>query len=92
MTGTPAGRSKPIRLSVHARGYFTRRGFTEAEVEDTIRIAAWRPARANRLEAAHEFPYGTVWNGVIYATKRVRAIFVEEPTEIVVVTVYTYFY
>lgn len=92
MTGIPAGGSTPIRLSAHARGYRSRRGFTEAEVERTIRTASGRPARSGRLEAAMDFPYGAVWNGVFYTTKRVRPIFVEEPDEIVVVTVYTYFF
>ena len=39
------------------------------------------------------YPSGRgTWNGVFYATKRVRPIFVEEVAEIVVVTVYTYFF
>ena len=38
------------------------------------------------------FPYSNEWNGKIYETKQVQPIFVDEPTEIVVVTVYTYFF
>lgn len=33
---TMASRDKPIRFSAHASGYRERRGFTEAEVEETI--------------------------------------------------------
>jgi hypothetical protein len=84
--------SKPIRLSRHAHGYLDRRGFTQAEVEETIRTGPWMLARDGRYEASKEFPYHAVWNGVSYATKRIRAIFIEEPTEIVVVTVYTYYF
>lgn len=83
---------KPIRLSVHARGHMARRGFTEAEVEETIRLGGWLPTGVSRWEAAKEFHFNTVWNGRVYATKRVRPIFVETATEIVVVTVYTYFF
>jgi hypothetical protein len=86
------GTTKPIRLSGHAQGYLSRRGFTETEVADTIRSATWRPTWAGRWEASREFPYNALWNGTHYATKRVRPIFVEEATEIVVVTVYTYFF
>ena len=86
------GTAKPVRLSTHARGYLSRRGFTEAEVCDAIRSAIWRPTRGGRWEASREFPFHAVWNGTPYANKRVRAIFVEEATEIVVVTVYTYFF
>jgi hypothetical protein len=87
-----AATTKPIRISDHARGYLVRRGFTEAEVEETIRTCSWQPAKGGRLEAIKDFPYQALWNGTFYATKRVRPIFVEEPTEIVVVTVYTYFF
>ena len=87
-----APRDKQIRLSLHASGYLERRGFTEAEVDETIRDSDWLPTRQDRLEAAKDFPYDGEWNGRHYSTKRVRAIFVEEADEIVVVTIYTYFY
>lgn len=89
---TNAPREKPIRLSRHALDYRDRRGFTEAEVIAAIRKAAWQPARGNRLEAAMDFAFASEWNGRHYANKRVRAILVDEPDEIVVVTVYTYFF
>jgi len=38
------------------------------------------------------FFYGKDWNGTFYPTKQVRPIFVDEPDEIVVVTVYTYYF
>jgi hypothetical protein len=38
------------------------------------------------------FSYDKEWNGKFYATKHVRPVFVEEATEIVVVTVYTYYF
>ena len=84
--------SNPIRLSVHASSYISKRGFTEEEVKETIRIGEWKPAELQRLEAVMDFPYAKEWNGVYYATKRVRPIFVEETTEIVVVTAYTYYF
>jgi hypothetical protein len=42
--------NKPIRLSAHALGYTTRRGFTVSEVEESIRSSTWRPADLGRLE------------------------------------------
>jgi len=83
---------KPIRLSKHAIGYVTKRGFTVAEVEEAIRTSAWQPADLGRLECSKDFPFGQVWNGKHYATKQVRPVFVEETAEIVVVTVYTYYF
>jgi hypothetical protein len=83
---------KPIRLSQHALSYIPKRGFTIAEVEATIRNSVWGYADAQRLECQQDFPYNQDWNGKTYATKRVRPIFVENSTEIVVITVYTYFF
>jgi hypothetical protein len=83
---------KPICLTAHAQGYLSRRGFTVTEVEDAIRTGKWRSTSHGRQETSKEFAYGRDWNGTGYATKRVRPIFVEEATEIVVITVYTYFF
>ncbi len=70
----------------------TRRGFTVAEVEEAIRTMPWQPAELERLECRKDFAYGKEWNGKLYTTKQVRPIFVEEASEIVVVTVYTYYF
>ena len=85
---------KPIRFSAHALGYAEKRGYASEEVEDTIRTSAWKPAEwgIGRQECSKEFAFGRYWNGKLYALKRVRPIFAEETIEIVVVTVYTYYY
>jgi hypothetical protein len=83
---------KPIRLSGHALSYMDRRGFSLQEVEEAIRTAPWTPAEFGRLECLKDFSFGRAWNGVVYAIKRVRPIFVEESDELVVVTVYTYYF
>jgi Domain of unknown function (DUF4258) len=83
---------KSIRLSDHASRYLSKRGFTAAEVKETIRTAAWEPAELGRRECRRDFAYGKEWNGKVYATKQVRPVFVEEAAEIVVVTVYTYYF
>ena len=83
---------KPIRLSQHALGYTTKRGFTIAEVEEAIRSSSWELVEDNRLQCRKDFPFDKEWNGKVYATKRVRPIFIEKDTEIVVITVYTYYF
>ena len=70
----------------------TRRGFTVPEVEEAIGTITWQPAELGRLECRKNFAYGKEWNGRVYTTKQVRPIFVEEASEIVVVTVYTYYF
>jgi hypothetical protein len=83
---------KPIRLSEHALRYTSKRGFTIPEIEETIRTSPWMPAELGRLDCRRNFPYGKEWNGKVYATKQVRPIFVEEVGEIVVITVYIYYF
>ena len=83
---------KPIRLSGHAVSYFFRRGFTKEEVETTIRGTRWEPAEQGRFECRKNFPFGQEWNGKAYSFKQLRPIFVEDENEIVVVTVYVYYY
>jgi hypothetical protein len=83
---------KPIRLSAHALGHTTRRGFTIGEVEQAIRTQLWEPAPLGRFECRMDLAFRREWNGKFYSTKQVRPIFVDEESEIVVVTVYTYFY
>ena len=83
---------KPIRLSRHAQEQLSYRGTTAEEVEEAIRTADWGPAELGRLDCRKDFPFGREWNGTVYGIKQVRPIFVEEDDEIVVVTVYTYYF
>ncbi len=83
---------KPIRLSGHARQQLASRGVEEQEIAEAIRTAEWAPAELGRLECRKDFPFGHEWNKKVYATKQVRPIFVEEADEIVVVTVYAYYF
>jgi len=60
-------------------------------VIDAIESVPWTAAEQGRLECRQAFPYHREWNGRHYAVKTVRPIFVNEPAEIVVVTVYVYY-
>jgi hypothetical protein len=84
--------TKPVRLSGHARGQLARRGISEDEGIEAIRTSSWQPAELGRLECRKDFSYEREWNGKFYKTKQVRPIFVEETDEIVVVTVYSYYF
>lgn len=83
---------KPVRLTAHAAAYAEKRGFSAAEVEEAIREEEWAPAERGRLQCRRDFPFNEVWNGKRYGTKQVCPIFVQEADEIVVVTVYTYYF
>ncbi len=83
---------KPIRLSGHAYDQLARRGVEEDEVLSAIRSAAWQTAERGRLECRQNFTYAREWNGKFYQTKQVRPVFVEEDDEIVVITIYSYYF
>lgn len=83
---------KPIRLSGHARGQLGFRGATEAEVVEAIRTEPWQRAELGRLECSKRSSFDAIWNGTRYAIKKDRPIFVEEDKEIVVVTIYVYYF
>jgi hypothetical protein len=83
---------KPIRLTGHARDQLAYRGVTEFEVNDAIRTSEWNPAEMDRLECRKNYAYAKDWNGKLYLTKQVRPIFVDKPDEIVVVTIYSYYF
>ena len=83
---------KRIRLSAHALSYEEKRGFNQADVVEAIRTCPWEPAELGRSQCRKEFPFGKDWNGKPYATRQVRPVFVEKEEEILVVTVYTYYY
>ena len=84
--------AKPIRLTGHARGQLSFRGATETDVLAAIRTSPWQPAELGRLECRKDFAFNAEWNRCRYATRQVRPIFVDEPDEIVVVTVYVYYF
>lgn len=92
MTAKEFSHRVPIRLSAHAAGYMAKRGFTADEVEQAIRKGSRESAELGRLETKLDFPFRGLWNGRYFETKQVRPIFVEESNEILVVTVYTYYF
>lgn len=49
---------KPIRLSGHALSYTEKRGYTIAEVEETIQTSPWEPAELGRLQCWKNFAFG----------------------------------
>ncbi len=83
---------KPIRLSKHASERCLSRGATTQEVEQAIREGMKESVKANRHSSKMNFAYNDYWGGVFYSVKQVVPIFVEEAEEIVVITVYTYYF
>jgi hypothetical protein len=83
---------KPIRLSYHAKMQLSYRGAAEKEVFEAIQTSNWQPSELDRFECRKDFKFNDNWNKKYYKTKQVRPIFAEEENEIVVVTVYVYYF
>lgn len=83
---------KSIRLSGHAVSKLTLRGGVEEEVITAIREAKWEGAKQNRLQCRKSYPCGKLWNGKMYNTKQVKAIFEDRENEIFVNTVYVFYF
>jgi len=84
---------KPIYFSQHALGRMMARGATAGEVTAAIEAAQWQPAQQGRFEVHKTFPFGqpSPVNQQVYPFKTIHAIFVEEQTRIVVITVLVYY-
>ena len=70
------------------------RGATTAEVERAIRDETWQPAQRGKWSAVCHIVFNAVSpvNGKRYAYKKIEAVFANEPTSIVVVTVKVYYH
>ena len=70
---------KPVRLTLHAREQCEERGAREA-------------AKRGRFMYRQNFQYDAAWQGKLYAIKQVAPVVVEPQNEIIVVTVYTFYF
>jgi hypothetical protein len=83
---------KPIRLSNHALIQCKERGVSIDEVIETIRNGIPEPAKKNRIQCRQNFQYNDFWFDSFYPIKQVSPVFVDEEFEIVVVTVFSYYF
>ena len=83
---------KPIRLTKHAREQASERGTNEAEVKEAITKGSREPAKHGRELCRYNFRFGKNWQGKHYPIKQVAPVIQEEPNEIVVITVYTFYF
>jgi hypothetical protein len=83
---------KPIQFDGHTLSRMALRGANADEVMAAIRESKWEGARKKRLQCKKSFHYGKEWNGKTYNTKQVKVIFEELETEIIVDTVYVFYF
>ncbi|MHB8653427.1 MAG: DUF4258 domain-containing protein [Terriglobia bacterium] len=83
---------KPIRLTTHAVEQLAERGASEAEVQEAVQRGVREPAKRGRFMYRLNFQYDSEWQGRFYAIKQVAPVVVEAQNEVVVVTVYTFYF
>jgi len=83
---------KPIHLTKHALEQCFERGATESEVREAVQQGSREPAKYGRKLCRYNFAYNDSWQGNFYAIKQVAPVIKEEQEEIVVITVYTFYF
>jgi Domain of unknown function (DUF4258) len=83
---------KPIRLTKHAQEQAAERGATAAEVREAIEKGSREPAKHGREMCRYNFAFNRFWQGKHYLIKQVAPVVKDEATEIVVITVYTFYF
>jgi predicted secreted protein len=83
---------KPVRLTTHARLQCAERGTNQQEVEQAVREGACEPAKRDRMLCRFNFAFNSDWQDNHYAVKQVAPVTKEEADEIVVVTVYVFYF
>ncbi len=83
---------KPVRLTKHALEQCAERGTNKVEVTWAIEHGAREPAKQGRMLCRFNFPYNDLWQGKPYAIKQVAPVIKETSHEIVVITVYTFYF
>jgi hypothetical protein len=83
---------KPIRLTKHAQEQSAERGATVAEVRAAINKGSREPAKHGREMYRYNFAFNRFWQGKKYPVKQVAPVIKNEANEIVVITVYTFYF
>ena len=83
--------AKAIHFSQHAITQWAERGATKDEVENAIRNGTKENAPGDRDVYKMNFQFNAIWNGKYYSVKQVAPI-VKENHEIIVITVYTFYF
>ena len=83
---------KPIRLTRHAMEQCVPRGTNEREIAESIRNGSRELAKLGRDICRYDFKFNAMWQGKKYAIKQVVPVIKEEVDEIIVITVYTFYF
>ena len=83
---------KSIHFTKHSLIQCVERGTNKEEIIEAIRTGSKEPAKLNRTMFTSNFAYNNFWNKTFYAIKQVSAVVSIEEKEIIVITIYTYYF
>lgn len=83
---------KRVRLTAHSRAQCVERGASEEEVTIAVEQGTREPANMGRELCRFTFAFEGTWQGNPYTFKQVAPVIVEERDEVVVITVYTFYW
>jgi len=83
---------KKIIFTNHALVRITKRGTNKEEVIEAIEFGKREQAKDNKIMCRLNLPYNKIWLDTSYPIKQVVPVIVEEGDEIIVITVYTFYF
>lgn len=83
---------KLILVSKHAEEQAEERGATQEEVKEAVRVGSRDAAPRGRELCRYNFVFNRKWQSKHYAIKQVAPVIKEGANEIVVITVYTFYF
>ena len=83
---------KQIVFTAHALQRMKERGTNERDVREAIRIGEKEPAKGGRFLYRLNLEFKRTWDERYYGVQQVAPVAKEEGDEIIVVTVYTFYF
>lgn len=83
---------KKIIFTQHSLERISKRGTTKEEVIEAIEFGNRESANGNKIMCRLNLPYNKIWLDTSYPIKQVAPIIVDEGNEIIVITVYTFYF
>lgn len=83
---------KTIVFTAHALQRMQERGTNERDIREAIRIGQKEPAKGERFVYKLNLEFKRTWDGRYYGIQQVAPVVKEEGDEIIVITVYTFYF
>lgn len=81
-----------IVFTAHSLQRMKERGTNEQDIREAIRIGRKEPAKGKRSVYRLNLEFKRTWDGRYYGIQQVAPVVIEEGDEIVVITVYTFYF